>query len=157
MRAPNKMGSPLAPRVADSSPSPQGEGWGEGDRDGRQTESFIATSWQSTETAEEALVAHISALPDYASPPNAPRRIVWVALLMGATILFAPLCQAKAPKVEHVLVIGCDGFGAVGFTPSNTPVLHRLMREGAYTLHARGVMPTVSSPNWASMIMGAGP
>ncbi len=31
------------------------------------------------------------------------------------------------------------------------------MKEGAYTLHARGVMPTVSSPNWASMIMGAGP
>jgi len=31
------------------------------------------------------------------------------------------------------------------------------MREGAWTLHARGVMPTVSSPNWASMIMGAGP
>jgi predicted AlkP superfamily pyrophosphatase or phosphodiesterase len=28
---------------------------------------------------------------------------------------------------------------------------------GAWTFHARGVMPTVSSPNWASMIMGAGP
>src|SRR5437773_3920497 len=32
-----------------------------------------------------------------------------------------------------------------------------LMREGAWTFHARGVMPTSSSPNWASMIMGAGP
>jgi len=31
------------------------------------------------------------------------------------------------------------------------------MREGAWTLHARGVMPTVSSPNWASVIMGGGP
>jgi predicted AlkP superfamily pyrophosphatase or phosphodiesterase len=57
----------------------------------------------------------------------------------------------------HLVVIGCDGFGSVGFTPSNTPVLHRLMGEGAHTLHARGVMPTSSSPNWASMIMGAGP
>src|SRR5262249_36596357 len=37
------------------------------------------------------------------------------------------------------------------------PVLHSLMREGAHTLRARGVMPTSSSPNWASMIMGAGP
>jgi predicted AlkP superfamily pyrophosphatase or phosphodiesterase len=54
-------------------------------------------------------------------------------------------------------VIGCDGFGSVGFTASNTPVLHGLMSEGCYTLHARGVMPTSSSPNWASMIMGAGP
>jgi predicted AlkP superfamily pyrophosphatase or phosphodiesterase len=31
------------------------------------------------------------------------------------------------------------------------------MREGSFTLHARGVMPTSSSPNWASIIMGAGP
>jgi predicted AlkP superfamily pyrophosphatase or phosphodiesterase len=31
------------------------------------------------------------------------------------------------------------------------------MKSGASTLHARAVMPTVSSPNWASMIMGAGP
>jgi len=31
------------------------------------------------------------------------------------------------------------------------------MKTGASTLHARAVMPTVSSPNWASMIMGAGP
>lgn len=65
-------------------------------------------------------------------------------------------CGLSAP-VEHVLVIGCDGFGSVGFKSSNTPVLHRLMREGSYTLHARGVMPTSSSPNWASIIMGAGP
>jgi predicted AlkP superfamily pyrophosphatase or phosphodiesterase len=31
------------------------------------------------------------------------------------------------------------------------------MKEGASTLHRRGVFPTSSSPNWASMIMGAGP
>jgi predicted AlkP superfamily pyrophosphatase or phosphodiesterase len=67
------------------------------------------------------------------------------------------MSQAEIAAVKHVVVIGCDGFGSVGFTASNTPVLHRLMREGAYTLHARGVMPTSSSPNWASMIMGAGP
>jgi predicted AlkP superfamily pyrophosphatase or phosphodiesterase len=35
--------------------------------------------------------------------------------------------------------------------------MRRLMREGAFTLAARAVFPTVSSPNWASMIMGAGP
>ena len=47
--------------------------------------------------------------------------------------------------------------GSLSFTETNAPVMHRLMREGAWTLHARGVMPTSSSPNWASMIMGAGP
>ncbi len=75
---------------------------------------------------------------------------------IGCIYLIVTCCALAAP-VEHVLVIGCDGFGSVGFTASNTPVLHRLMREGSYTLHARGVMPTSSSPNWASIIMGAGP
>jgi predicted AlkP superfamily pyrophosphatase or phosphodiesterase len=64
---------------------------------------------------------------------------------------------ATAASAEHVVVIGCDGMGSVSFTPTNAPVMHRLMREGAWTLRARGVLPTVSSPNWASMIMGAGP
>jgi predicted AlkP superfamily pyrophosphatase or phosphodiesterase len=62
-----------------------------------------------------------------------------------------------APAVRHVLVIGCDGFGSQGILPTNTPVLHQLMRAGSYTLRARAVMPTSSSPNWASMLMGAGP
>jgi predicted AlkP superfamily pyrophosphatase or phosphodiesterase len=58
---------------------------------------------------------------------------------------------------EHVVVIGCDGMGSLAFTQTNAPVMHRLMRDGAWTLRARGVLPTVSSPNWASIIMGAGP
>jgi predicted AlkP superfamily pyrophosphatase or phosphodiesterase len=74
-----------------------------------------------------------------------------------AVLLCCSLTGSLAAELEHVVVIGCDGFGSVGFTKSNTPVLHRLMRQGSYTLHARGVMPTSSSPNWASMIMGAGP
>ena len=31
------------------------------------------------------------------------------------------------------------------------------MRRGAWTLKARGVIPTVSAPNWASVLTGAGP
>ena len=72
-------------------------------------------------------------------------------------ILFCITAGAAQPSAKHVVVIGCDGFGSLGFTATNTPVLRKLMREGAYTLRARGVMPTSSSPNWASMIMGAGP
>jgi predicted AlkP superfamily pyrophosphatase or phosphodiesterase len=78
---------------------------------------------------------------------------IWLCLAITACSIAIGI--AAAP--EHVLVIGCDGFGALGFTPGNAPVLHKLMREGAFTLRARGVMPTSSSPNWASMIMGAGP
>src|SRR5467141_748328 len=82
----------------------------------------------------------------------------WFAVLCVLTGFLSDLrCIAAIPEIKHIVVIGCDGFGSVGFTPSNAPVLHKLMREGAWTLHARGVLPTVSSPNWASMIMGAGP
>ncbi len=65
--------------------------------------------------------------------------------------------KAQVPGVEHFVVIGVDGLSPEGIRRAKTPVLHRMMAEGASTLHARGVMPTVSSPNWASMIMGAGP
>jgi predicted AlkP superfamily pyrophosphatase or phosphodiesterase len=44
-----------------------------------------------------------------------------------------------------------------GIQKAKTPSMDSLMRRGAYTLRARGVMPTSSSPNWASMLMGAGP
>jgi predicted AlkP superfamily pyrophosphatase or phosphodiesterase len=64
---------------------------------------------------------------------------------------------AQVPGVEHVVIIGVDGLSPDGIRRAATPNLHRLMKAGASTLHARAVMPTVSSPNWASMIMGAGP
>ena len=81
------------------------------------------------------------------------KMLTFALWLFAATLTI----QVEAAEVGHVLVIGCDGFCSVGFTSSNAPVLHQLMREGSYTLHARGVMPTSSSPNWASIIMGAGP
>jgi predicted AlkP superfamily pyrophosphatase or phosphodiesterase len=80
--------------------------------------------------------------------------------MLAFCLLAGNAFSATTPAADftsHVLIIGCDGFGSLGLTASNAPVLHRLMSEGSYTLHARGVMPTSSSPNWASMIMGAGP
>ncbi len=59
--------------------------------------------------------------------------------------------------IDHVIVIGFDGLSPDGLQNANTPNFDRLMNEGSYTMHARAVMPTSSSPNWASMIMGAGP
>ncbi len=56
-----------------------------------------------------------------------------------------------------MVVIGVDGLSPDGVRKAQAPNLKRLMQSGAWTLKARGVMPTSSSPNWASMIMGAGP
>src|SRR5690242_1041907 len=67
------------------------------------------------------------------------------------------LCAGAATAADHVLILGFDGMSPDGVAKARTPVFHDLMRRGASTLHARGVIPTVSSPNWASMIMGAGP
>jgi predicted AlkP superfamily pyrophosphatase or phosphodiesterase len=78
------------------------------------------------------------------------------ALLLGC-VLAPARALAQVPRVEHVVIVGVDGLSPDGVRTAKAPNLGRMMKEGAYTLHARGVMPTVSSPNWASMIMGAGP
>lgn len=64
---------------------------------------------------------------------------------------------AAVAQAKHVVVVGCDGLSPNGIRHARTPNLSALMQSGAFTLHARGVLPTSSSPNWASMIMGAGP
>lgn len=59
--------------------------------------------------------------------------------------------------IEHVLVIGIDALSPKGIANSHTPNIDALIKEGAYTMNARGVLPTSSGPNWASVLMGAGP
>lgn len=64
--------------------------------------------------------------------------------------------QALSP-VKHVVVIGFDGLSPDGLEYANTPNFDKIIKEGASTMHARAVLPSSSSTNWASMIMGAGP
>jgi len=59
--------------------------------------------------------------------------------------------------ISHVLIIGVDGLSADGVRNAAIPNIHKLMDRGAWTLKSRGVMPTVSSPNWMSLLSGAGP
>ena len=73
----------------------------------------------------------------------------WIA---GLVLMVMPAMAA-----EHVLVIGVDGLSPDGLKRAATPNIDRLIREGSVTWTARAVMPTSSSSNWASMIMGAGP
>ena len=64
---------------------------------------------------------------------------------------------ASSAATPHVIVVGIDGLSVEGVIKAATPRLHHLMESAAWTLEARGVMPTLSSPNWASAINGAGP
>ncbi len=65
--------------------------------------------------------------------------------------------KEQSPMVKHVVVIGFDGLSPNGLKNAATPTFDRIKSEGASTMHARAVLPTSSSTNWASMIMGAGP
>jgi predicted AlkP superfamily pyrophosphatase or phosphodiesterase len=71
--------------------------------------------------------------------------------------LLAGVPVARAQPVGHVIVFGVDGLSSRGVENAQTPVMHGLMENGLWTLRARAVIPTVSSPNWAAMIMGAAP
>jgi predicted AlkP superfamily pyrophosphatase or phosphodiesterase len=75
---------------------------------------------------------------------------------MRAILLLAAAAAAFGQS-RRAVVVGIDGLGSKGLASARTPNIDALRRQGAWTLHARGVMPTSSSPNWASMIMGAGP
>lgn len=61
------------------------------------------------------------------------------------------------PGVKHVLLIGIDGLSPEGLMQATTPTFDSLMQEGAYSMSAQAVLPSISSPNWASIIMGASP
>ena len=59
-------------------------------------------------------------------------------------------------NIKHVIVIGVDAMSVGGVMQANTPNLHEYMKNGAYSLHARNVMPTISSPNWEAMLTSSG-
>jgi predicted AlkP superfamily pyrophosphatase or phosphodiesterase len=82
----------------------------------------------------------------------------FIFIVLGLALLLVSNAAPTEPaRPHHVVVIGVDGLSPNGIRTAQTPHIDALMARGAYTLHARAVMPTSSSPNWASMIMGAGP
>lgn len=61
------------------------------------------------------------------------------------------------PTIRHVVVIGIDGLGAAYLPDVDTPVLDGLVAAGPHTFTAQNALPTMSAPNWMSMIAGSGP
>jgi Type I phosphodiesterase / nucleotide pyrophosphatase len=79
-------------------------------------------------------------------------------LVFGLAGIVSTHAQSGLPIREpHVIVIGVDGLSVDAVETASTPRLHELMARAAWTLEARGVMPTLSSPNWESVIGGAPP
>ncbi|HPT01972.1 MAG TPA: alkaline phosphatase family protein [Bacteroidales bacterium] len=82
------------------------------------------------------------------------KQFLFLALLLVTTGAYA---GHKFPEVRHVVLIGIDGVSAEAFQYSPTPVMDKMARAGSLSLKTRGVMPTVSAPNWATILSGAGP
>ena len=61
------------------------------------------------------------------------------------------------PNVKSVIIFGVDGLGANVVRSSAPPSFLSFQQEFCFSLHARGVMPTVTFPNFGSMVSGAGP
>jgi len=78
-------------------------------------------------------------------------------MLLANLILMAAIASSPQPTARHVVIVGIDGLRAAAVREQPLPNISALIKRGASTLHARAVMPTDSSPNWASMISGAGP
>lgn len=79
-----------------------------------------------------------------------------LSLVLLAVLVFAcDKTDNKGFAMDHVVVIGVDGMSPDGIRKANTPMLDSMVQNGAATMQARSVLPSSSSPNWASMIMGA--
>lgn len=74
-------------------------------------------------------------------------------------ILLFAVCglQVNAQDIKHVVVIGCDGFGAYAYHKAEMPNLKKLAQNGAWSAKARCVLPSSSAVNWASILMSASP
>lgn len=66
--------------------------------------------------------------------------------------------NAKGEELPYVLVIGVDGLGAHGLSMGQElPNFDFLMKNGAYSLDARTIMPSVSGPSWTTILTGTTP
>jgi predicted AlkP superfamily pyrophosphatase or phosphodiesterase len=59
--------------------------------------------------------------------------------------------------VKHLVFIGLDGWGGAYVPKANMPTVKRMMANGAWTLDARCIMPSISWPNWSTLFYGTPP
>lgn len=75
-------------------------------------------------------------------------------VLVGVCLLFSLHTSAKG---KRVVMIALDGISVAGFEKAHTPNLDALLAEGSLSLTTRDVMPSVTLPNWTSLLSGSGP
>lgn len=69
-------------------------------------------------------------------------------------LFFCCLCISSVFSQKRVVFIGVDGLGSRILNKANTPVWDSLASNGSYSYNVKAVLPTLSNPNWASLLMG---
>lgn len=90
-------------------------------------------------------------------PPKKLLQLLLVSFFSGVLASACISTPEAGPDAEYVIILGFDALSPDGILNSNTPNLDEMATLGASSLAARAVLPTVSGPNWGSMLMGAGP
>lgn len=63
--------------------------------------------------------------------------------------------RPRTPRAKHVILLGFDAMSARGVQRARTPHFNRMIDQGAVSIKARCIRPTISSQNWMSMVSGA--
>ncbi len=77
-------------------------------------------------------------------------------LTMSAAVELQPAAHGNS-RVERVILICLDGLSTEGLLNASTPNLDSLSKNGVLLEKSRGVMPSKSAPNWASILTGVQP
>jgi hypothetical protein len=64
---------------------------------------------------------------------------------------------APLPRIERVLIVSFDGLRPDAIEAANMETVQELMRNGAYTLSAQTIHPSLTLPAHASMLVGTCP
>lgn len=81
----------------------------------------------------------------------------WGAAPAPAAAAGGDSAGTETVRTGHVVVISVDGLRPDAIDRFGARTLQRLMREGAYTLDARTILPSRTLPSHTSMLTGAGP
>ncbi|MCY4780268.1 alkaline phosphatase family protein [Sphingobacterium sp. UT-1RO-CII-1] len=86
---------------------------------------------------------------------------VEIKKIVKLSLLYIVFCfglqPAVAQKTKQLVLISLDGVSVDGVERANAPVIDSLMKAGAFSLDTRVVMPSITLPNWTSMLTGSGP
>ena len=70
---------------------------------------------------------------------------------------FTRIGKKKAKKAKRVLVIAFDGIRVDALAQAKTPNIDALIARGSASMQTRDVMPSITLPNFTSILTGAGP